>query len=69
MVEIPGAPLMGEQQFNDLKAGYDAIKWSLAEIAKAKRAGINVDAQEVAAKDAKARIENIMMVYYPNRQY
>jgi hypothetical protein len=67
MVEIPAGPLMGEQQYIELNAALDAIKWSIAEIAKAKKAGIDMTAQEASALDAKKRIEQIKQVYFPNR--
>ncbi len=67
MVEIPANPLLGEKEYQELKAALDATRWATGEIAKAEKAGINMDANKLANQENKTRIEGLMRVYFPNR--
>lgn len=56
-----------EQHYQDIKNGLEAINKAKAQIALAKRAGLDVTAQEAAANDTERKLLQIKQVYFPNR--
>lgn len=68
MVEIPKLDIgMNEAKLKEINDGLEAIKLVMFEIGRAKRAGLDVSAQEAAAIDTKTKLEQIKSVYYPGR--
>lgn len=67
MPEIKFDNVMDESKLSEINAALEGIKFAKQEIVKAKRAGIDVAAQETAANDAEQRLLKIKGVYFPGR--
>lgn len=58
---------LNETHLQQINSALDAVKFAKDQISMAKRAGIDVTAQEAAALDAEKKLITIKQVYFPNR--
>lgn len=56
-----------EQHYQVLKAGIDSADSALAQIEKAKRAGLDVSQHETNATKTRQQLNKIKDVYFPGR--
>lgn len=59
--------VMDEAKFVEINGALETLRLVLNEIAKAKRAGIDMAIQETDAITARDKLQKIKAVYYPNR--
>lgn len=58
--------VIGPEHLNTINAAIEQSNAALNEIALAKRAGFNMDAQEKAIQDGLVKLRQIKSVYFPN---
>lgn len=56
-----------DEHLGQINAALDGIKAAKMQVNLAKRAGIDVAAQETAVLDTERRLNQIKSVYFPNR--
>ena len=66
MAEATPNPLT-EDDLAELNRGLESARSALALIAQARRAGIDVDAQEAAVKDTEAKLLRLKQTFFPGR--
>lgn len=58
---------LSETHYQEIQRGLEAAQRGLANIARAKMAGIDMSAAEQQIKDSQARLLAIKQVYFPGR--
>ncbi len=66
-ISLNFASPLKEEDLVQINSALEGVKLAKQQIALAKRAGIDVKAQEEATLDAEKRLNNIKSVYFPNR--
>lgn len=67
MVELSFPNPLTEANLKEINDALEAIRVAKSQIALAKKAGIDVAAQEAAALEAEQKLLRIKGVYFPNR--
>jgi hypothetical protein len=61
------ADILNTEHLDQIKAGIAAANEALAQIAKARMAGIDMSAQEQTLKDNLDKLQRIKQVYFPGQ--